>query len=512
MPSTPPHLSPESSNTTTAAAVTRTDAVPVSAPLETKPSDLVSPPDSPLPPCIPFSMAQGTGDGDQVTVKADEAADCGGEGGRENATQSTVDIDTAGSAPNNPGKVTDNAVVENDDDGEQQVVLTDVAENGEDVDKEEVDAAGHHAKEVQAAANEVQEVAGATSDAAEVAAASDDADGVVAASKNADVRASTSNAGSAAAACSDAKVACQISTVPAESGAPSVDARVHAAKLSDCREANKVDAVVPATAEERENALHQRCDELAAENDVLVRRVARLRQRLHAALDTAQTHGQRLLRAAFQEKVRELTAEHSVKTTQMLNMQKKCFEEELEAMGMDSQMAVREVQRELEVERGLRRESEERYRKERELTLEKTTATMVAVQRKLAQLHARATRLEREKKSLAGAVAEKQVMIEVLASAAAAKDVERRRMELLSRTSEEERLRKEGVVERLETEVRGLREMLAQERKVNANLVARIEEIEEAQGESEKEVKEGKIFAGVGQDFVNAQSDVSTGE
>lgn len=269
-----------------------------------------------------------------------------------------------------------------------------------------------------------------------------------------------------------------------------------------------------------------RCEELATDNEQLLRRVARLQQRLRDATETAQTHGQRLLRAAFQEKVRELTKAHSIKTTEMLNIQKKCFEEELEAMDAESQAASLDLQRELEVERGMRAEAEERYKREREAALEKTTATMVAVQRKMTQLHARVTRLEREKKSLAGTVSEKQVMIEVLASAAAAKDVERKRVELLARSREEERKRKDGMIERLEKESLGLRERLAVERKVNLNLLGRIEGLEGREngkvdkvGREDTEEGEGKrvnrgekLYSSVIEGLANAQSDVSTNE
>lgn len=271
-----------------------------------------------------------------------------------------------------------------------------------------------------------------------------------------------------------------------------------------------------------------RCDELAAENEQVVRRLARSQQRLRDTTEMAQTHGQRLLRAAFQEKVRELTSAHSVKTTEMLNMQKKCFEEELEAMDAESQAALMGLQRELEMERGMRMEAEERYKREREAALEKTTATMVAVQRKMAQLHARVTRLEREKKNLAGTVSEKQVMIEVLASAAAAKDVERKRLEMLAEGRDEERKRKEGMVEGLEKEVVRLRERLAVEQRVNLNLMGRIEELEgKGNGEQDggEETKEdekreennnvkrvARLYCSVIEEFGNAQSDVSTAE
>lgn len=263
------------------------------------------------------------------------------------------------------------------------------------------------------------------------------------------------------------------------------------------------------------------CDELAAENEQLVRRMARLQQRLRDTTEMAQTHGQRLLRAAFQEKVRELTNAHSVKTTEMLNMQKKCFEEELEAMDAESQAALMGLQRELEMERGMRVEAEERYKREREVALEKTTATMIAVQRKMAQLHARVTRLEREKKSLAGTVSEKQVMIEVLASAAAAKDMERKRLEVLTGAREEERRRKDGMVEGLEKEIVRLRERLGVEQKVNLNLLGKIEELEgreNGQGDEEEKGEENKVkrverlYCSVIEEFGNAQSDVSTTE
>ena len=44
----------------------------------------------------------------------------------------------------------------------------------------------------------------------------------------------------------------------------------------------------------------------------------------------------------------------------------------------------------------------------------------------MTQLHARSTTLGRENTNLTAALIEKQVMVEVLASAAAAKDVERK--------------------------------------------------------------------------------------
>lgn len=271
-----------------------------------------------------------------------------------------------------------------------------------------------------------------------------------------------------------------------------------------------------------------RCVQLEAENDRLSRIEARLRQRLTDALETTQTHGQRLLRAAYQDKVRELTANHTLKTTEMLNMQKKCFEDELEAVDAENQAALVAMQRDLDAERAARSAAEERFQVERDEALEKTSTTMMAVQRKLSQLHARATRLEREKKSLASTVSEKQVMIEVLVSAAAAKDVERRRVEMSSKAQKEERERKDVLLESLRGEVAQLRERLGQERQVNVNLVTQIEEMEGTRKEEHVRHAEdldnckqqskneadrlGRLFASMMQDFSNVQSDVATSD
>lgn len=223
---------------------------------------------------------------------------------------------------------------------------------------------------------------------------------------------------------------------------------------------------------------HQICIDLQQHNDHLKKRVARLSQRLRWAVDTAQTHGQRLLRAAYQEKVRELNTEHTMKTTEMLNLQKRCFEEELEAMGSEHQAALQKLHKELETERALRIAAEATYARERDLALEATTSTMHAVQRRVTTLNARVGKLEREKKTLTTAVNEKQIMIELLANKAAAKDVERRRLEVLERATEEERIRKEGIVQRLQQDVERLTDNLREERTSKFNLLLKLDELE----------------------------------
>lgn len=207
-------------------------------------------------------------------------------------------------------------------------------------------------------------------------------------------------------------------------------------------------------------------------------------------------------------------------------MQKKCFEDELEAVDAENQAALMAMQRERDAEHAARTLVQDRYQMERDDALEKTAATMMAVQRKMSQLHARATRLEREKKSLAIALSEKQVMIDVLISAAAGRDAERRRVDLSSKALGEERERKVVLVKSLRGEAAQLREQLAQERRINLNLVSKIgemecsrkeehvrhaEDLDECKEQSKKEVDRlGRLFASMMHDFSTVQSDVST--
>ncbi|CDF39440.1 unnamed protein product [Chondrus crispus] len=270
-----------------------------------------------------------------------------------------------------------------------------------------------------------------------------------------------------------------------------------------------------------EDAVCHQCAQLCEENDSLTRRVARLRQRLRDSFEQSQTHGQRLLRAAYQEKIQELSMEHAHRTTEVLNMQKQCFEQELEALESESQAAINSLTRERDAEREARVREEQGYRRERQLALDKTTATMIAVQRKMAQLHARATRLERDNKNLTAALIEKQIMVEVLASAAAAKDVERRRLDLLSRTQEEERNRKDSLIAALQAEVGHLREELVQDQQANNILAAQVEELKgERDGDRQRMEKDlddckqqqkkesdrlGRLFTSMIQDFATVQ-------
>lgn len=271
-----------------------------------------------------------------------------------------------------------------------------------------------------------------------------------------------------------------------------------------------------------------RCQTISAENDRLHRLVARLRFRLYEARETAQTHGQRLLRAAFQDKIHEITNEHAQQTTEILNRQKACFEEELEAMEKESHAAINDLQVQLHHERFEKEHMKRVFQRERDAALEKTNAIMQAVQRKIAHLHAKATRLEREKANLSAAHTEKQVMVEVLASAAAARDADRQKRELLSKAEDEERNRKNKLIDSMQSEIKQLRARLEEETQRSKSLLDRIEamhverddekkrhaqDIADCKTQSQKDGDRlGRLFASVIQDYANVQSDVSTND
>lgn len=151
---------------------------------------------------------------------------------------------------------------------------------------------------------------------------------------------------------------------------------------------------------------------------------------------------------------------------------------------------------------------------------------MNAMQRVLGQLHGKSTRLEREKAHLEHAVGEKNLTIETLVTAAAANDAEKKRVDMIAKSSDDERARKDTVIEALHAEVRGLRHRLSAEMEINAQLVQTIETVEVRRGDdrskheeeltdcrvdSQKEVEKlGRLIATVIQDFANSQSEVST--
>ncbi|CAN8077245.1 unnamed protein product [Agarophyton chilense] len=243
---------------------------------------------------------------------------------------------------------------------------------------------------------------------------------------------------------------------------------------------------------------------------------------------TSQTHGQRLLRAAYQDRIREMNNEHAQQTTELLNRQKVCFEEELEALEKESHAAIHALHSQLELERMEKEKMSRAFANERDEAIEKTNITMQAVQRKLAHLHAKVVRLERQNAALSASHKEKQVMVEVLASATAARDVDRREREMVSKSEQDERNRKNMLIDSMHTEIKQLRARLLEETECRRALLSKIEEMHnEREHEMEKHAEDladcknqsqkesdrlGRLFASVIQDFANVQSDVSTND
>lgn len=223
-----------------------------------------------------------------------------------------------------------------------------------------------------------------------------------------------------------------------------------------------------------------------------------------------QTHGQRLLRAAFQAKLREKEQEHAQKTTDMLNIQKQVFEDELDLIELETKQALDDLQQSLDVERCEKIEMELRFEREKEEAVESTDVTMQLVQRKLSQLHARTTRLEREKRVLEAKLEEKHVMIEVLASATAAKEEERRRTDVLVRGIERERLRKNNLIDSLQAELADLRkrnnQMNNEMTQLQGSTVASVntfeQHLQDCKQDSKRDIdRMGRLFASVLHEF-----------
>ncbi|KAI0562504.1 hypothetical protein FGB62_59g18 [Gracilaria domingensis] len=270
------------------------------------------------------------------------------------------------------------------------------------------------------------------------------------------------------------------------------------------------------------------CQVMSNDNDRLTRLVARLRMRIIEIRATSQTHGQRLLRAAYQDRMRDMNNEHAQKTAEMLNKQKTCFEEELEALEKESHAAIHTLHIQLERERMEKERLKRAFENERDEAIEKTNITMQAVQRKMAHLHAKVIRLERENAVLSASQKEKQVMVEVLASASAARDVERREREMISKAEQEERNRKNMLIDNMHAEIKQLRARLFEETECRRALLNKIEEMhDEREDEKDKHAEDlahckkqskkendrlGRLFASVIQDFANVQSDVSTND
>lgn len=279
--------------------------------------------------------------------------------------------------------------------------------------------------------------------------------------------------------------------------------------------------------------------EAERERDVLAREVETVRLRARRAEREAQRlravnfrlrrarglpgevpEGQRIMRRAFEERARVMANEHARKTAEMLNMQKACFEEELEAIDAEARATCGALEETLLEERDAAAREREAFEKERETALEKAGLTMDAVERKMALLHARATRLEREKTAAVAAGMERQALLEAMSDAAAARDIENRRLDVISRGYDSERVRKNALIDKLQREVNTMRNQLAEEREANRALSAQLcdeetarrdeqnrhsEDLEGCRKQSKGDVDRlGRLFASMIQDLQSA--------
>lgn len=92
---------------------------------------------------------------------------------------------------------------------------------------------------------------------------------------------------------------------------------------------------------------------------------------------------ERVLRRAFAEKVEQLALTHARTTARMLNVQKRCFEEELESLEGEAHATVVAFERQFAKLREDSVAKDEEHAREREAAFAKTAAVMAAVKRRI---------------------------------------------------------------------------------------------------------------------------------
>lgn len=267
------------------------------------------------------------------------------------------------------------------------------------------------------------------------------------------------------------------------------------------------------------------CMQGLVHNLQLRRSLAKVTYRLQKASETQQTHGQRLLRAYYEQKIAELSRGQQRYATQILNQQKKCFEEELEHVEAEFRIRDTDLRAQLDQERARMAAMVKAFERERDSVLAKTEETISCLQRKLTQGLSRSSRLEWENAHLARSLSDKSAIVDALLANAEANEEERRRLDVITKMSDDERARKDRVIGALETEVRDLRQRLSAETAINAQLLHAIETVEgnrnvdrvkykeqlsECRNESKKDLdKLSRLVSSIIQDFVDANGDVS---
>jgi len=174
---------------------------------------------------------------------------------------------------------------------------------------------------------------------------------------------------------------------------------------------------------------------------------------------------ERMMRKLFAEKVEELALTHARTTARMLNVQKRCFEEELETLEGEAHATVVAFERQLISLKEEAVAKEDEYNREKEATYAKTAAVMAAVRQKIENMESNTLeagvvqRLEKEKHLAMKAAKDRH---------AALVDMHRERNEAKKElvAALEDIERKNSIVERLQQQLEGAMSELAKNRRL----------------------------------------------
>lgn len=158
-------------------------------------------------------------------------------------------------------------------------------------------------------------------------------------------------------------------------------------------------------------------DALAADLSAARRDRAALARRLSASererarLRTA-APAERTMRRAFTAKVEALALTHARTTARMLNVQKRCFEEELESLEGEAQATVLAFERQLAQLREEAAARDDEHARDRDAAYAKTAAVMARVRARFAAMEARAAAAEAGRDAALAAARERHTLLE----------------------------------------------------------------------------------------------------
>ncbi len=140
----------------------------------------------------------------------------------------------------------------------------------------------------------------------------------------------------------------------------------------------------------------------SAEVQKRLERSERLRAKMRAARPK-DTPTERTMRRAFAAKVEQLALTHARTTARMLNVQKRCFEEELESLEGEAQATCIAFERQFAELREEFNAKEEEHAKEREAAYAKTATVMAAVKKRFERMDAYVRTVEAQRDSAVAA-------------------------------------------------------------------------------------------------------------